>query len=96
MERERERGRVSERDKETITAGIARALQLVGSLKSWVSFAKEPHKRDDILQKRPIILRSLLMVATPSQLHGLAFSIDHRSVIFTCSSPSTNSLTYGG
>jgi len=25
-----------------------------------ISFAKEPYKRDDILQKRPIILRSLL------------------------------------
>jgi len=40
-------------------------LRLVGSLKLQVSFAKEPYKRDDILQKRPIILRSLLMVATP-------------------------------
>ena len=33
----------------------------VGSLKLYVSFAKEPYKRDYILQKRPIILRSLLM-----------------------------------
>jgi len=40
-------------------------LRLVGSLKLYVSFAKEPHKRDDILQKRPIFLRSLLIVATP-------------------------------
>ena len=40
-------------------------LRLVGSLKVKVSFAKEPYKRDDILQKRPIILRSLLIVATP-------------------------------
>ena len=40
-------------------------LQLVGSLKLQVSFAKEPYKRDDILQLRPIILRSLLIVATP-------------------------------
>jgi len=40
-------------------------LRLVGSLKSLVSFAKEPYKRDDILQKRPIILRNLLIVATP-------------------------------
>ena len=40
-------------------------LQLVGSLKFQVSFAKEPCKRGDILQKRPIILRSLLIVATP-------------------------------
>ena len=30
-----------------------------------VSFAKEPHKRDYILQKRPMISRSLLIVATP-------------------------------
>jgi len=30
-----------------------------------VSFAKEPYKRDHILHKRPIILRSLLIVATP-------------------------------
>jgi len=40
-------------------------LRLVGSLKVKVSNAKEPYKRDDILQKRPIILRSLLIVATP-------------------------------
>jgi len=37
----------------------------VGSLKLYVSFAKEPCKRDHILQKRPMILRSLLIVATP-------------------------------
>jgi len=30
-------------------------LRLVGSLKLYVSFAKEPYKRDDILQKRPIM-----------------------------------------
>ena len=41
-------------------------LRLVDSLKLWVSFAKEPYKRDDILQKRPVILWSLLIVATPS------------------------------
>jgi len=40
-------------------------LRLVGSLKLQVSFAKEPYKRDDILKKRPMILRSLLLVATP-------------------------------
>jgi len=40
-------------------------LRLVGSLKLLVSFAKEPYQRDYILQKRPIILRSLLIVATP-------------------------------
>ena len=40
-------------------------LQLVDSLKLKVSFAKEPYKRDDIPQKRPIILKCLLHVATP-------------------------------
>ena len=40
-------------------------LLLVGSLILYVSFAKEPDKRDDILQMRRIILRSLLFVATP-------------------------------
>ena len=40
-------------------------LRLVGSLKLLVSFAKEPYNNDYILQKRPIILRSLLIVATP-------------------------------
>jgi len=44
-------------------------LRLVGSLISWVSFAKEPYKRDDILQKRPIILRSLLIACLPSPSH---------------------------
>ena len=33
-------------------------LRLVDSLKLLVSFAKEPFKRDNILQKRPIISRS--------------------------------------
>ena len=40
-------------------------IRLVGSLKSHVSFATEPYKRDYILHKRPVILRSLLIVATP-------------------------------
>jgi len=40
-------------------------LQVVGSLKLHVSFAKEPYKRDYILQKRPINLRSVLIPATP-------------------------------
>jgi len=42
-----------------------RWLQLVGSIKLQVSFAKEAYKRDDILQKRPIILSIVLTVATP-------------------------------
>jgi len=40
-------------------------LRLVGSFKLWVSIAKEPYEIDDNLQKRPIILRSLQLVATP-------------------------------
>jgi len=39
-------------------------LRLVGSIQLWVSFAKEPYKRDYILQKRPIILSILLTIAT--------------------------------
>jgi len=45
-------------------------LRLVGSLKLQVSFAKEPNKKDDILKKRPIILRSLLIVANPYSLRA--------------------------
>ena len=40
-------------------------LRSVGSLKWQVSFAKEPYKRDDIPQRRPVILSILLTVATP-------------------------------
>ena len=47
------------------TASTMRWLRLVGSLKLQVSFAKEPYKRDDFLQKRPIILRSLRIETTP-------------------------------
>jgi len=45
-------------------------LRLVGSLKLQVSFAKEPYKRDYTLQKRPIILRSLLISRLISRLHS--------------------------
>ena len=44
-----------------------RWLRLVGSLKVQVSFSKKPYKRDYILQKRPTILRCLLIVAIPYQ-----------------------------
>jgi len=40
-------------------------LQSVGSIKLQVSFAKEPYKRDDLLQKRPTNLSILLTKATP-------------------------------
>jgi len=49
------------------TSGSRRWLRLACSLKLEVSFAKEPYKGDDILQKRPIILRSLPIEATPKQ-----------------------------
>jgi len=37
----------------------------VGSIKLHVSFVKEPYKRDNILQKRPVIQSILLTEATP-------------------------------
>ena len=40
-------------------------LWLVGSIKLYVTFAKEPYKRDHILQKRPILFSILLTVPTP-------------------------------
>ena len=42
-----------------------RWLPSVGSIKLQVSFAKEPYKRDAIMQKRRIIVSILLIVATP-------------------------------
>ena len=43
-------------------------LRSVRSLKLQVVLAKEPYKSDCILQKRPMILRSLLIVATPQHI----------------------------
>jgi len=40
-------------------------LRLVGSLKLYVSFVEYSLFYRALLQKRPIILKSLLMVATP-------------------------------
>jgi len=48
-------------------------LRLVGSLKLLVSVAKEPYKTDYILQKRPMILGSLLIEDTPYE--GLPGSV---------------------
>jgi len=45
-------------------------LRGVTSIKSQVSFAKEPYDRDYILQKRPIISSILLTVATPYRISG--------------------------
>ena len=41
---------------------------------------KEPYKRDYILQKRPIILRSLLIVATPYEWHTQHLWVVHHKV----------------
>jgi len=45
-----------------VTYGVATVSRL---LKIWGLFCKEPYKRDCILQKWPVILRSLLIVANP-------------------------------
>jgi len=81
MERERERDR-TKRDiyrQSTNTATVFSTdigwLRLVGSLKLQVSFAKEPYKRDYFLQKRPIIVRSLLILAAPYLPLPLTFCI---------------------
>jgi len=44
--------------------GVATISRLL-EIHIYVSFAKEPYKRDYVLQKRAIILRSLLLVAPP-------------------------------
>jgi len=43
-------------------------VELVGSIQLYVSFAQEPYKRDNILQKRFRILLILLTVAPPYQI----------------------------
>jgi len=45
-----------------IRYGVATVSRLLKMTE--VSFAKEPCERDDILQKRPMILRSVLIIAT--------------------------------
>jgi len=60
---------ITKDDRRVIHTCLIGWLALVGSLKLQVSFAKEPYKRDDILQKRPLISRRLLIVATPYQYH---------------------------
>jgi len=55
-------------------------LQLVGSLKLQVSFAENRLFYRALLQKRPIILRSLLIVATPYSFKR----ISQQSVLSVC------------
>jgi len=50
-------------------------LRLVGSLKLYVSFAEYRHFYRALLQKRPIILRRLLIVATPPYTQGLCWIV---------------------
>jgi len=57
-------------------------LRLVGSLKLQVSFATEPYKRDYILQKSFIIVRSLRIVPTP--YHVLECVVTHSYVRYEC------------
>jgi len=57
-------------------------LWLVGSIKFLVSFAKERYKRDFILQKRSIILRSLLIVASPYVIGWLRVLANSKRIKF--------------
>jgi len=59
-------------------------LRLVYSLKLQVSFAKEPYKRGDILQKRRIMWRSLLLVATAYLVSCYTTSWPSSPGLFTC------------
>jgi len=59
-------------------------LRLVGSLQLYVSFAKEPYKRDYIPQKRPTILWSLLIVATPYRCCDVCTVIHVLNNTFPC------------
>ena len=60
-------------------------LMLVGSIKIQVSFAKEPYKRDDILQKRPIILSILHFVCLIFRISMCDMTHSHsRSFLYLC------------
>jgi len=56
-------------------------LRLVGSLKLQVSFAEYSLFYRALLQKRPIILRSLLMVATPYRTPVQTYSPLHVRIV---------------
>jgi len=56
-------------------------LRLVGSLKLQVSFAEYSLFYGALLQKRPIILRSLLMVATPYRTPVQTYSPLHVRIV---------------
>jgi len=67
-----------------------RILRLVGSLKLWVSFAEYSLFYRALLQKRPLILRSLLIIATlyarcayPPRLYMHAYICRYRIICIT-------------
>ena len=57
-------------------ATISRHLKIIG-----LFCAKEPYKRDYILQKRPIILRSLLIITTLYAYMDHIYILTHKSLI---------------
>ena len=58
-------------------------LWLVGSIKLNVSFAKEPNKRDNILQKRPRMLYHIYATCIPHIYHIYTTYIPHVYHIYT-------------
>ena len=67
-------------------------LRLIGSLKLQVSFAKQPYERDNILQKRPVILRSLLIVAAPYDVTHTGWRTPIRCLITVSRFPQKSSI----
>ena len=55
-------------------------LQVIKAIRDSMYDTKEPYKRDDILQKRLVILSSLLIEATPYTLHFMCVSYIHATV----------------
>jgi len=60
-------------------------VPLGGSLEAQISFAiaKEPYKRDDILKKRLIFSRNLLIVATPYGVAMISRLLEVIGLFFT-------------
>jgi len=73
-----------------------RWLQLVGSLKTPVSFAKEPYKRDLYSAKETYFLRSLLIIATPYECHVSRVNKSCLSCEWVMSLISTSHVTGAG
>ena len=58
-----------------------------GSLKTQVSFAKKPYKRDYILRKRLIFSRSLLIGSLTSRVISMPSSLNARSILYVSHTP---------